>query len=126
VILSAVAGKAALKVFTRSSIVVVTTRKTLAEVREYVPEMARRYGLSPAILEAQLGLLSIRAFGAEIYAGMHKEALKRIGNTDPDDVDPLALAMALRVPVWSNDNDFSGAGVKWYATARLLNELGIR
>lgn len=126
VILSAVAGKAALKVFTRSSIAVVTTRKTLIEVREYLPEMAARYGLPPEVLEAQLGLLAIRAFAEETYARKLKEALRRIGHRDADDADLLALSMKLRVPVWSNDSDFSSAGVKWYTTARLLRTIGIR
>ena len=126
VILSAVAGKAALKVFTQSYISVVTTRKTLLEVREYLPEMAEQYGLPPEILEAQLGLLALEAFSEEAYARKIKEALKRIGRRDVDDADLLALSMTLHVPVWSNDTDFSQAGVKWYTTAQLLKALRIR
>jgi predicted nucleic acid-binding protein len=125
VILSAVTGKAALKVFTRSPVAVVTTEATLSEVREYLPEMARRYGLPQELLEGQLGLLAIRPYGGEHYRGKLKEAIRRIGDRDPDDVHLLALSLTLHVPVWSNDDDFSKAGVKWYTTARLLNALGI-
>jgi predicted nucleic acid-binding protein len=126
VILSAVAGKAALKVFTRSSIAVITTEKTLLEVREYMPEMAARYGLPPELLEAQLGLLALRVAREDAYARKLKEAHRRIGKRDPDDADLLALALTLRLPVWSNDNDFAAARVKRYTTAQLLRVLGIR
>jgi predicted nucleic acid-binding protein len=48
------------------------------------------------------------------------EARKRIGRRDPDDVELLALAIQLNVPLWSNDNDFENTGVVWYTTASLL------
>jgi predicted nucleic acid-binding protein len=40
-------------------------------------------------------------------------------------VDLLALALHLKLPIWSNDNDFEDAGVEWYTTAQLLKTLGI-
>ena len=39
-------------------------------------------------------------------------AKRRIGKRDPDDVDALALALTLKLPVWSNDNDFEESGVE--------------
>jgi predicted nucleic acid-binding protein len=45
---------------------------------------------------------------------------------DPEDADLLALALQLEIPVWSNDNDFKGTGVRWYTTARLMKALGIK
>jgi predicted nucleic acid-binding protein len=126
VILSAITGKAALKVFTRSSVAVVTTQKTLLEVREYLPEMAARYDLSPELIEAQLALLALRVPPAGTYARKLKEAQRRIGQRDPDDVESLALALALDIPVWSNDNDFARTGVKRYTTAELLRALRVR
>lgn len=47
------------------------------------------------------------------------------GNAIPMTWSLLALALHLGVPVWSNDNDFADAGVKWYTTAELLTGLGI-
>jgi len=38
----------------------------------------------------------------------------------------LALALTLKLPVWSNDNDFEDAGVEWYTTAELLKTLDIQ
>jgi predicted nucleic acid-binding protein len=60
------------------------------------------------------------------YEHQVPEAKRRIAKRDPDDVDVLALALDLNVPVWSNDNDFEGAGVEWQTTAELLKALGIR
>jgi predicted nucleic acid-binding protein len=54
------------------------------------------------------------------------EARSRIGARDPEDIDLLALALVLEIPVWSNDRDFKGAGVEWYTTARLLKLLAKR
>jgi predicted nucleic acid-binding protein len=53
------------------------------------------------------------------------EASRRIGNRDPDDIPILALALALSIPLWSNDKDFKDAGVEWYTTERLLRLLRI-
>ncbi len=49
---------------------------------------------------------------------------KCIEDRAPDDVPLLALALAMGIPVWSNDDDFRTAGVVWYTTARLLKKLG--
>ena len=57
------------------------------------------------------------------YAVQLPEARRRIGRRDPDDVEILALALHLGVPIWSNDNDFEDAGIAWYTTARLLAAL---
>jgi hypothetical protein len=52
-----------------------------------------------------------------------KEAERRIGKRDPDDVETLALALHLGLPVWSNNDDFEDAGVTWYTTAEVLKRL---
>src|SRR5690242_14889747 len=50
VLLSAVAGKAARRVFEHSELIVVTTEQNIAEVHEYIPEFAARYGLPQELL----------------------------------------------------------------------------
>jgi predicted nucleic acid-binding protein len=57
------------------------------------------------------------------YSGSLKEAERRIGKRDPDDVETLALALHLGLPVWSNDDDFEDAGIVWYTTAEILKQL---
>jgi len=46
-----------------------------------------------------------------------------IGERDPDDVDLLALALKLDIPIWTNDRDFEKTGVATYTTAQLLSLL---
>ncbi len=53
------------------------------------------------------------------------QAARRIGKRDPDDNDLLALALALDVPIWSNDKDFEAAEIEFYTTARLFKTLGL-
>jgi predicted nucleic acid-binding protein len=59
------------------------------------------------------------------YEGKLAAARRRIGKRDPDDVDVLALALTLDLPVWSNDSDFEDSGVGWHTTADLSKVLGI-
>ena len=125
VLLSAVLGHAALRVFTQTDLSVLTTQGVLQEVREYLPLVAKQYDMIPQALEGQLRLLAVRECEPEEYAAKLETAKRVIARRDPDDVDLLALALALGVPVWSNDNDFKEAGVEWYTTARLLRRLGV-
>jgi predicted nucleic acid-binding protein len=125
VLLSAVLGHAALRVFTETNVSVLTTRGVLQEVREYVPLVARQYDILPQALEGQLRLLAVRECEPGDYVSKLEAAKRAIAKRDPHDVDLLALALAFGVPVWSNDNDFKDAGVEWYTTARLLRRLGL-
>lgn len=125
VLLSAVLGHAALKVFTQTDLSVLTTKGVLQEVRDYLPLLAKQYDMLPQVLEAQLRLLAVRECEPDDYAPKLEDAKRATSSRDPDDVDLLALALGLGVPVWSNDSDFKDAGVEWYTTARLLRRLGI-
>ncbi len=123
VILSAIIGMAALRVFTENSIHVVTVKNVLDEVQEYLPVLASRYRMAPEVLEGQLQMLGIKSYSRSKYRSVIDEAERRIGGRDADDVELLALALALKIPVWSNDNDFENCGVPWYTTAELLKWL---
>ncbi|MBI2467756.1 MAG: hypothetical protein HYV62_08055 [Candidatus Rokubacteria bacterium] len=59
-------------------------------------------------------------YPASAYARTLAEARRRLAPRDPDDVAPLALALHLRFPLWSNDRDFEVARIEWFTTARLL------
>jgi predicted nucleic acid-binding protein len=125
VLLSAILGHAALRVFTETDTRVFTTRGVLQEVREYLPVVAEQYDILPQALEAQLRLLAVRECGPGEYGAKLETARRAVGGRDPDDVELLALALTFDVPVWSNDSDFKGIGVAWYTTARLLRHLGL-
>ena len=123
VILSAVAGKAALRVFLLKGIEIVTTDFNISEVREYIGVIAEKYGFSEEILESQLKLLPLRIYQQEFYAAFLDIASKKLAARDEDDVELLALSLKLKVPVWSNDRHFQHAGCEVYSTAKLLKIL---
>ena len=87
--------------------------------------MAARYHLAENLVRWQLSETGIVGFPPERYASFVNEAARRMAARDPDDVPLLALALALEVPVWSNDNDFEEGGVTWFTTAELLRLLNI-
>jgi len=124
VLLSAVTGGRARLVLARPDLAdVVTTVATLDEVNEYAEPLARRLRLPLGTVLLAVATLPVTVVDRDEYAASLREAGRRIGQRDPDDIDTLALALHLHAPVWSNDRDFEGAGVEWYTTARLLKTL---
>lgn len=53
-----------------------------------------------------------------VYSALKDEALARVPR-DPTDWPVVACALALSAGVWTNDNDFLGAGVPTWTTATL-------
>lgn len=126
VLLSAVIGKAARRVFVEvPELVVVTTEENIAEVEEYLPSLAEKYGLDLDQLLDVLALLPVERYPESAYASHVEDARRYLVGRDPDDVPLAALALKLEVPVWSNDQDFKSVPVKRYTTARLLKALGL-
>jgi len=126
VLLAAAGGHAAKKVFFDvPGVRVFSTDHVLDETRAYVPEFSESYSLDPDQVVRALGTLGVKALPRVVYESRIPEASRRIGGRDPDDVELLALAIALRVPIWSNDNVFRRARHEWYTTARLLAKLGL-
>jgi len=104
---------------------VFTTQHTFAEVEEYALVLARKRRLASDVLLLAVAALPVTIVTRVAYAKRMAEASKRIGSRDPDDVDLLALALHLRVPIWSNDKDFEKLNVDLFTTERLLRHLGI-
>jgi len=104
---------------------IVTAETTFAEVEEYAVVLARKRRLPRDLLLLAVASLPVTIVEREAYADSISEAKRRIGRRDPDDVDILALAIQFHIPVWSNDRDFEGSGVQWYATEYLLRKLGM-
>ena len=124
VLLSAVLGGRARAVLEHPNVEeVFTAETTLAEVQEYAPLLARKKGLSADLVLLAAATLPVTVVDSSVYARSVSEARRRIGRPDPDDIDILALALHLGLPIWSNDNDFEIAGVEWYTTADLLTRL---
>ena len=95
------------------------------EVLEYLPSLAKKKRLELDTLLLAFAALPVTIMERSEYEAKLPAARRRIGRRDPDDVDVLALALTLKLPVWSNDNDFENSGVEWYTTAELLKLLGI-
>jgi len=104
---------------------VLTAEETFLEVQQYAPHLATKKRLHEDLVLLAVATLPVKVVSREIYLPRMTEAARRIGKRDPDDVPILALALSLEVPVWSNDKDFSNAGVEWYTTEQLLRRLGI-
>ena len=126
VLLSAVLGGRAKVVLSHPKIEgIFTTEVTLSEVEEYVIVLARKRRLSLDTLLLAVAALPVSVVERETYARTVAQARRLIGQRDPDDIEILALALHLKIPLWSNDNDFRDTGVEWYTTAELLRRLGI-
>jgi predicted nucleic acid-binding protein len=126
VLLSAVLGGRAKLVLSHPEIEgIFTTEVTLSEVEEYVILLARKRRLSLDTLLLAVAALPVAVVERETYARAIVQARRLIGQRDPDDIEILALALHLKIPLWSNDNDFRDTGVEWYTTAELLRRLGI-
>lgn len=126
VILSAVIGKAALQVFLRPKIELITTRFNVLEVEEYIPRLASKYGLDERSLSLQLKMLPIVVFDEKHYHSHTPQATRLLKERDPDDVHLAALALKEGIPIWSNDRDFEKLSLQVYTTAQLLKVLESR
>ncbi len=122
-LVSAVIGGAALRVFCEYGIPVHVARLNVDEVAEYLPAMAEKYGLSAEAVELQWRLLPKIVQPMSRYRRQLARARRDLAARDPDDAHPLALARAMRLPLWSNDHDLEGHGVVCYPTARLLKAM---
>lgn len=125
VLLSAVAGRAARRVFASTELIVVTTEQNVREVEEYVPEFATRYGLPEDVLLEVLALLPITVYPDREYAEQLVAAHRLMAKRDEDDIALAALALHLNIPIWSNDRDYEGFPTGVVTTAVLLKVLAL-
>jgi len=121
-----VIGKAALQVFLRPEIELITTQFNVLEVEEYIPRLASKYGLDERSLLLQLKMLPLVVFDEKHYHSHTPHATRLLKERDPDDVHLAALALKEEVPIWSNDRDFGKLSLQVYTTAQLLKALESR
>ena len=121
VLLSAVIGKAALKIFTHTGLKVLTTVSNILEIQEYLPSLGAKYHIDTNHLWLQFKMLPLHIVNVSEYKHKLSLAKERIGGRDLDDVHLVALALAQGIAIWSNDRDFEVLpGVDIYPTAKLL------
>jgi len=120
VILSALIGGKALRIFAEADFLIVTTEFNLNEVQQYIPILSKKYKIDQEVLEIQFRLLNLKPFPKEYYCDFITNAINLIAGRDPKDADLLALALKENIPIWSNDKDYDNTGVKVLTTAELL------
>lgn len=126
VLLSSVLGGRARLVLDHPEIdEVLTTEATFAEVREYALLLGRKKKLAPDAILLAVAALPVTIISREVYEDEIAEARRLIEGRDPDDVEILALTLHMKIPLWSNDNDFERCGIERYTTAEILRRLGI-
>jgi predicted nucleic acid-binding protein len=126
VLLSAVIGGRARLVLDNPEIdEVVTTEATFAEVSEYAVQLGRKKKLASDIILLTVAALPVSIISPEVYQGAMVEAHRLIAWRDPDDIELLALTLHMKIPLWSNDNDFEDCGIERFTTAEILRKLGI-
>ena len=123
VLLSATVGKAALRVIVEHGIEVHAAEFNAAEVVEYIPRLCHKFGLPEDLVELQWRILPLVIHPERDYIRHLPWARSRLVTRDLDDAHPLALARALRLPLWSNDRDLVGHGIDCHTTASLLRTL---
>jgi predicted nucleic acid-binding protein len=123
VLLSAVIGKAAQKIFLEHDLKVHVSEFNREEVAEYLPVMARKYGLRVDLVDLRWRILPLIIHKTPEYSGCFEKALEDLKDRDPEDAHALALARALGYPLWSNDRHLAKLGVPCHTTARLLKIL---
>jgi predicted nucleic acid-binding protein len=120
------ARKAAARILTKPELLVITTERNMVEVEAHLPEFAERYSLTLPGLHEAVAALPVEVYAETDYAMHLLEAKRLLGQQDSGDVHLLALALALDVPIWSNDNDFTRAlPVEVFRTAELIRLLGV-
>lgn len=125
-LLSAVIGGRARLVLRHPEIQsVLTTQSTMDEVRQYALVLARKKKLQPDIVLLAVAALPVVVIERTAYARQMSEATRRIGRRDADDVELLALALHLKIPLWSNDRDFEDAAIEVLTTEEALRLLRI-
>ena len=120
VLLSAIVGKSALRVFTEFAIQVHATQFNADEVTEYLPEMAHKYKLPVELVSLQWKLLPLRLHREEDYKAYLPDALAELKNRDPEDAHVLALAKSQSLPMWSNDRDLAKLTVECFHNCKVV------
>lgn len=91
------------------------------DARRYIPEIASRRGFDPEIGFAVLDQIAriVQSVDRSLYEEYEEPARARISSRDPEDWPVVTAAMMLKAPIWTEDQDFFGAGVATWTTSRI-------
>lgn len=93
------------------------------DAEHYLPQILAKHDRADEIDDALAYLEQLRAVvlpvPEEVYEYRRVDALSRIESRDPDDWPVLAVAIVIECPIWTEDQDFFGAGVPTWTTDRV-------
>jgi predicted nucleic acid-binding protein len=91
------------------------------EAREHLPRLLSERGKSDRDLPDTLDYLAslVEPIEQELYETFEGEARERLRGRDEEDWHVVAAALALKCPVWSEDQDFFGIGIPVWKTDRV-------
>ena len=120
-ILSALLGGKARRVFFETEVQeFAVPERVVREVKAHLPRLALKMGCGRGLLENAFDLLPLTRYSSRAYHEKMAAARRQIEQRDPHDVDVLALALHLDIPLWSNDHDFDHTSIDRFTTAQLL------
>ena len=116
-ILSAIIGGSARAVFLAAKeTIFYTTSFNFKRVEKYIPVLSSKRKIPLEGLYMALSLLPVTVCDMEFYKNKMAQAKRMLVKRCPEDAHLLALSLKLDCPVWSNDRDFEGLGIKVYST----------
>lgn len=91
------------------------------DARRYIPDIASRRQFDPAVGFAVLDQIAhiVEMVDRSLYEEYEELALARISLRDPDDWPVVAAALMLKAPIWTEDQDFFGAGIATWTSNRI-------
>ncbi len=91
------------------------------DASKYIPEIAGRRGFDSALGLAVLDQVAriVDAVDRSLYEEYEQLARSRISSRDTDDWPVVAAALMLDAPIWTEDQDFFGAGVATWTSDRI-------
>ncbi len=123
-LLSAMLGGRAREIIFSQQFEFYSLQVTLFEVPKHISWLASRLGKPELELFREFQLLPIIACQPATYEPQVLHATELIGQRDVLDVPWLALALARRFPIWSDDRDFEGiAEIRLFKTSELLTRI---
>ncbi len=89
--------------------------------REYVPQLLIKRGRDPRTSLAVLQSIEllVPTVDRSLYSDFEQLARKRMASRDIDDWPIVAVALMLKIPVWTEDRDFFGSGIATWTTDRV-------
>ena len=91
------------------------------DAREYIPQVLSSRGDDPetgaAVLD-QIRLL-VQPVDEALYRDFEQLARERMVARDVEDWPIVAVALLLKIPVWTEDRDFFGSGIATWTTDRV-------